>query len=345
MSISSFNTEVEEFVLKRFIEKALIFVVFDLLLVVIVPVIVDPYNVFHYNDIRNYGVEPNRNYIKTKYILDNPDKFDGFLFGSSRVGSIHVEKIKDHNIYNMIYSVGLPQEHLATLKTFLEGDVNVSVVYMGIDSLSYTIDPLPHFSDPMRCPYQKIASDPNKLFELYFSPSLVVGSIQHLKEKNVGYDVFYEYGWTYDYDIITTMDWTKAAPVIGNDDRLGETLQEIQEIKDLCDEKSIELVIFTNPMFEVTYEASVERDYLEFLNRLAKITNYYNFSGLNDVTVNTDNYIDTSHYNAYVGDMMIDAIINDSVDEGLYNQGFGWYVTAENVNELLALPEMRGISG
>lgn len=77
---------------------------------------------------------------------------------------------------------------------------------------------------------------------------------------------------------------------------------------------------------------------MEFLERLVGITDYYNFIGVNDVTSNTDNYIDTSHYNAYVGDMIIDVISNGIVnDKKLYEQGFGWYVTSENIGDLLEI--------
>ena len=330
--------------MKKFIGKVLIFLVFNLALIVALSVIIDPFNVFHYKNIRNYGVEPNKNYIKTKYIINNPNKYNGFLFGSSRVGSVHVDKIKDRHLYNMVYSAGTPQEHLKTLRTFLDEGVSMDIVYMGVDSSSYTEDPSRHINQPLRCPYQYLAGNPIKFTELYVSISLVTESIEYLGREMHAYDVFYDYGWWFDYDVSTSYDWSQVTPLIGEVDRLEETLREIQEVKDICAERDIELIIFTNPMFEVTYEASVERDYLEFLDRLADITDYYNFSGINDITVNTENFIDNSHYNAYVGDMIIDAIVNNSVDEGLYNQGFGWYVTSENVGALLALPEMNGAS-
>ena len=37
--------------------------------------------------------EPNQHYLKVKYVLNYPDKYDSFLFGSSRVGKIDVNKI------------------------------------------------------------------------------------------------------------------------------------------------------------------------------------------------------------------------------------------------------------
>lgn len=321
--------------MKRFVGKVLFFLVICLVIAIIIPAAVDPYNVFHYNNIRNYEVEPNKNYVKTRYVIENPNKYDGFLFGSSRVGSIHVENISGYRIYNMTYSEGTPQEHLGTLRSFLNEGVNVEIVYMGIDSLSYTIDPSKHIAQPMRCPYQYLMLNPLNFIRLYASPYLAMTAIRNSGGGLAGYDVFYDYGWWCDYGRGAAIDWDNAAPVVGDANRLDETLLEIQEMKDICTENDIQLVVFTNPMFEITYEASVEQNYLEFLDRLADIIGYYNFSGINGVTVNTGNYIDTSHYNAYIGDMLIDVMCNDYIDENLYNQGFGWYVTSENVDDLL----------
>lgn len=66
--------------MKRFLRKIAPFLLFILILEIAIPMAVDPYNVFHWQKIRDNGVEPNSNYIKMQYILHNPDKFDSFLF-------------------------------------------------------------------------------------------------------------------------------------------------------------------------------------------------------------------------------------------------------------------------
>jgi hypothetical protein len=81
----------------------------------------------------------------------------------------------------------------------------------------------------------------------------------------------------------------------------------------------------------------VENGYLDFLYRLADISEYYNFSGINDVTTDNSLYLETSHYKMAVGDMIIDAIFNDQVDQQLLAQGFGYYVTKENRDALFTI--------
>ena len=51
--------------MKKFLEKLLLFLFLLALAVIPVNVYVDPYNVFHADAIRDNGVEPNKNYIKT----------------------------------------------------------------------------------------------------------------------------------------------------------------------------------------------------------------------------------------------------------------------------------------
>jgi len=60
----------------------------------------------------------NQHMFNPERIFRNPDKFDSFLFGSSRTGVIDVAKISAGRFYNMSYSLGLPEQHLAILKAF-----------------------------------------------------------------------------------------------------------------------------------------------------------------------------------------------------------------------------------
>ena len=109
--------------MKKFLRKIAPFVLFILILELAIHMAVDPYNVFHWQEIRDNGVEPNSNYIKMQYVLHNPDKFDSFLFGSSRTGFVNVEHIPEGKWYNMSYSEGLPAEHLENLRELIANDI------------------------------------------------------------------------------------------------------------------------------------------------------------------------------------------------------------------------------
>ncbi len=330
--------------MKKFVIRALIWGAACVAFTLLFCILVDPYNVFHPLDIRDNGVEPDKNYIKMVYILDNPQKFDSYMFGSSRVSSIHTEKLEGEKCYNMTYSSAAVWEHLDNVKTMIADGVNIKKIYVGLDSMSYTMDVRGREDDPMRQSYEYALANPVKFWLDHLDTANTFKSLntslKHQSKENFQ-EIFYEYGWSMDYDL-PGMDYNIGAwsqPSIGDspdaDEQFDKVLECTKELKEICDENDIELVVFLHPMLFKAYVASKPQRYQEFMRELAQITDYYNFSGVNDVTVDYSNYTDPSHYTAQVGDILIDFFNNGTVDERLYEQGFGWHVDADNVDELI----------
>src|SRR5947209_1545442 len=84
-------------------------------------------------------IQPNLNFVKTSFILNNPDKFDSFIFGSSRIGVLKPSKIKNMNCYNMMYPQGIPKEHLENIKLFLKKKIKIKNLLIGLDELDYNV--------------------------------------------------------------------------------------------------------------------------------------------------------------------------------------------------------------
>ena len=330
--------------MKKFLRKTSIFVMYVLAVQIVFPVLVDPFNVFHFKDIRATGTEPNRNYIKMRYLLDNPGKYDGFLFGSSRVGAIHTDKITDKKIYNLTYSVGLPAEHLANLQTFRENGIIPQRVYIGVDGIPLSTHIEDHVKQAMRCPYEYLKDDSDHFFSLYFNPLDAMQSLAiPVRQEDISSIAhIYTWGHQYEYNAISTFDWDNVKyetvqPPQDYHQNISRALNDMNGLADFCRENNIGLIIFTNPMYCVTHMNAVDIGYLQFLEGLAEISDFWNFSSLNDVTLNKDNYRETSHYKAEVGDMIIDAICNGKSYPKLQAQGFGVKVTRENVKDLIAI--------
>ncbi|MBQ7578844.1 MAG: hypothetical protein IJT21_11335 [Synergistaceae bacterium] len=334
--------------MKKFLVKFSFLAAYFIIIQVILPVLIDPFNVFHAFNIRDNGVTPNQNYIKMKYILANPEKFNGFIFGSSRVTALNPEKINNGGkVYNMTYPAGLPCEHLANIKTFLANNIKPAKIYMAFDSMSYTVSYSEHITKPLNCPYEYLRENPEHFYSLYLNAAVTFQSIgkiiKHSPVKNFA-DKFYNYGYEFDYNMTSNYDWDKAVPAMGDfngEKFMDSTLKDIREIVKICRDNNIELVIFTNPMHYITYLASLERNYIYFLAELAKITDFYNFSGLNSITINNNNYLETSHYKAEIGDIIINIICNGESYPELESQGFGVKITRKNINNLLNLLESQ----
>lgn len=332
--------------MKRFIKKLLLFIIPICILSLSFSYIVDPFNIFHALNIKDNGVEPNKNYIKMAYILNNPDKFDTFVFGSSRVGNIHVNNIWEAKAYNMTYSEALPSEILANVKTLIKNNIIPKKIYVGVDNLSYTIDPKTHLS-ASNAPYELSISNPIKFYSYYLDPAVSFSSLtsiiyKHKTDDSYAYR-FYEFGWNSDYGSTSAYDFNNAYPSVGNSYRLNETLEEIKELVKLCEDNNIKLTIFTNPLYYVTYDAALKQNYLDFLKGLAKITEFCNFSGYNQITTSSSNWIDNSHYNAEVSDMVLECMCFHAYYEGLYEEGFGYFVNKDNVDEFIKMLENNKI--
>ena len=112
-------------------------------------------------------------------------------------------------------------------------------------------------------------------------------------------------------------------------------LEAMKEIASICDEKGIRLIVFSSPMFSYQLKLSAQAGYLDFLEQLAAVTPYYNFSSLNSITSDEANYLDPSHYKAHIGDMILNRIFCE--DKNVHKEDlFGEYVTQENVDDVLA---------
>lgn len=335
--------------MRKFLLKVSIFVMYALLLHIIVCVWVDPFNVFHWDNIRVNGVTPNKNYIKMKYILANPDKFDSFIFGSSRVGAIHNDKIQGEIFYNMTCPSGIPEWHLMNIKTFLKNGIYPKKIYIGIDSLSYIEVGSKLIDDPMRCPYEYFADNIFHFVKIYFDPAMINSLLDVWlgKQEGLSAEIFYKYGWDIPYKREVKFNWSNKRNLIpayglnayaDKKAAIASALEYLLETIEICRVNNIELILFTNPMHYITYMGSVkDKDYFKFLEGLAEISDFWNFSSLNDITLSNNNYLETSHYKAEVGDLMIDIMCNGKSYPELQAQGFGVKVTRENVKDFIAM--------
>lgn len=324
------------------VKKCILF--FLIICIIFIPagVIIDPYNVYHWSSLRNNGVEPNKNYVKMKNVITNPEDHDSFLFGSSRVGFMNVERMNDGNYYDMMASEGVPAEHLRALKAMVKRGIIPKNVIIGVDDISYFVDPALHDEVLFRKWYPWDGKPTEKLgfYIKYLDTITLVDSLDVIMDHVVADE---EYSnrllttGTENLDIAPEFNPDNAKPYwAGYYMPRPEVFDELREIVALCDEYNINLRVFTNPVYGYTYMQDIENGYLDFLEELASITPYYNFSGFNDVTLDNKYYYENSHFCTLVGDSMIDIMFYGENNERLLSQGYGVYVTEDNVDELIA---------
>ncbi|MDR1326089.1 MAG: hypothetical protein LBK00_08660 [Treponema sp.] len=335
--------------MKKFIQKVLVLLACYIPVAFVLPVLYDPFNVFHYQNVRDTGAI-NSNYVKMRYILDNPDTFDAFMLGSSKVSTLDVTRITGLRCYNMTRPWGTPQEYADNLRVLVDNGVIPKTVFLGIDTASGWLDPSINERQLGSKPYPSGSAPKDArhaaFLASYCNPmvySLLLTTLRHKAKDGEAYRrQFYENGGKartekpehYRWDNLAFQLQARFAqhPI---ENRIDEGLNDIKTIVALCQQYDIRLIIFTSPLHEAEFRLFVEHGYLDFLRTLADISDYYNFAGINDISINNANFDDVFHHNIETGDLVLDAIVNGSVEPRLLSQGFGVLVTKENVDNVL----------
>lgn len=308
----------------------------------------DPYGIYR-TDFREQKIEPNQRFIKIRYLLNNPGKYDSFMFGSSRVGNIPSESIPDGKYYNMTISQGIPSEHLYNLKLLLDNNVKVKTVMLGLEDFSYKLEPRSENGELITELYSESAIENLKYYIKYtfkMPDRNVLEPYIHPKDEEfpVFYDIYNsgrpihteidEYINTHKDEHIK--DKKFKTPSVHNTNFMDQTLKDIQEFVDLCNKNSIKCIVFINPTYKTTYTANNPVQFMEFKKRLAGITDFYDFSGINSVTGDPFNYYETSHFRVFIGEKML-ARMFDNYNKVPVPEDFGVLVTKKNIEQHLKM--------
>ncbi len=283
---------------------------------------VDPYGVIK-GDMDAQITEPNEHYLKMKYILDYPDKYDSFLFGSSRVGKIDVNKIShSDNWYNFAYSEAVPSEIANDLQILLDNNVTIKKVIVGVDELSYLIPEEVHENHSLAKPYMNKLNP--FLSYLFLKPSIPL--LKQMLSADTSqfytpgtYNIIYKTG---NFSPNKKDEFIEKNPKIHArnpafespywkpyfEEDINGTIKDIEKIKQICLENGIESIFFINPMYKVTYVNAVSYNFFNFLEELSTVTWFYDFSGLNQTTTNEFNFYESSHYRPFIGDKIINSM-------------------------------------
>ena len=287
----------------------------------------DTFNVFHWKNIRFTSAEPNKNFVKTQFIVHNPKKFNAFIFGSSRVGWLPKEGLPDNYEnetlcwYNMTSSVATPNDHFMTIKTLKKNKVSVKVIVLGFDEISMYRSPDVQKIDLGRAPFQ-LYKNKTEFYLPYLAIKTDLSIIKQIDEYNtenhaLEKNVFYNYGWlggkTSDFSLTENPDLTHYE-WIHNGYSYQESHEDIYRIVRFCRENNIKLFLFTSPLWQITYKNAVDDGYFDFLRLVAKNCEFYNFSSLNNYTKDPRYYFEWSHYRPALG-LLVEKMLFGTEDE------------------------------
>jgi len=100
-----------------------------------------------------------------------------------------------------------------------------------------------------------------------------------------------------------------------------EQFKNLQKIKTLCDERGIDLKIFINPIHislqNLIHSLRYENKILEFRTRLAKISNFTDFTLPNKITQDDSYFWDAAHYKTKMSPLIYDKLFLNKGDFGV----------------------------
>jgi hypothetical protein len=307
-----------------------LFILGSLLIFLLLPLFnysIDRWRVLH-NDYAKYykGFEPNKSYLKTKYLLSNIDNYDTLLMGSSRTGNID-SKLLSNKTYNMTYSYGIIGTHLKNLKILIKDNTNIKNIWIGINDYVIWKNPNDFETDFLRKPYGKNIIENIKVYKYYLfrKPTSIDTNIFRGKYKLTSSNQILDPSdmkerRDSEAEIFNRKNYKqlfkkKKPTLLGYKDnkyRIQEAIKEIQEIKKLCKKYNIKLTLFMYPQSYITYQEYNQSKIQEFKRELSKISNFHDFYRLDEIALNELYWFDTSHFVPSIGDYIIDNIISNT---------------------------------
>ncbi len=324
--------------------------------ILLLNLLVDPFGLFL--DVYkwdSYNFTQNPRTAKINYIDKNKDKFDSYIVGSSGCGSIKVDTINKYSgdtYYNSFYYGSDLMDTYNTIK-YLSETANVKNVLLGINyntAMFFDVG-----DDEINQRMAAKVSDKN-LFNFYTSylfanPRYAVEKIKNKKEDSFfqkAFDVFISETGNYDKNLRDTENISnyndyldkptynvfKVYPKANKDLTEIENFSKyIKRIKDLCDEKGINLQTVVFPIYWEDFD-NYKLDELEkFYRSLGSITDFWDFSK-STISADARYFYDSTHFRNSVGDMMLAKIYNDK--DVYMPEDFGYHVNQKNIDDFVS---------
>jgi len=291
--------------------------------------VVDPFSVFQTNFFKRSG-QINERYVKIEFLEKHHNKFNAYIFGSSRIGVVKPEVIEQYlpnsKFYNFTLSSGNLHDYMVHLKYFIKRKYEIKTLYMqididdmnyyGQDESDYLCKLHPYVTNEFR-----IAGKMKYLFGFFPLNVRKKISVNFQKDSPKKFDVSIGIWSLPDNEKQLEKNPKKYVENEGSFHfknrrvlryiREKEAMKALQIIVDLCQKNKIKLYVFTSAHNQNKMDTFVLEDYKKYLRDISEITSFYDFSGYNSVTMNNANYYEMSHYRPRVGSLMAARIFDD----------------------------------
>jgi len=336
---------------KKWLQLFSLFVLINFSLLLTFNYLIDPFNIFHSKFLK-HQFQMNERFVKVEFLEKNHHKFNGYLFGSSRIGTTLPSSVEQYipnsKLYNFTLSSANLYDYLIHLKYFIKRQYPMNTLYLQVD-----IDNMMYYgqndSDYLSKAHPYTLNESLPLYYLKY----LSGFFPFNSQGKIAQNLNYEEGVNYHLNKGTWSEETKEIELLTNCHNYVESVEEfhakynpalkyikvkenisaLKEIVSLCQKNQIQLYLFITPHNQNMMDIFYKNDYLNYLKDIANITNFHDFSGYNSITTNNCNYYETSHYRPHIGKLIAGRIFKDT--NLSIPKDFGVWVTKENIDEHL----------
>ena len=284
----------------------------------------DTYSTFHPKRVKFY-TEPNNRVSKIEYILENKDKYDSFIFGSSRVSAYNPSNIKNGTYYNMTVSEGIPHEYLLNIRLLLNSGIKIKNLIIALDEFSYKVSFEQHQKQGLT-KLHYLSTNTNKV--VYFVDNFLRFPLgedrRHILKKIKRSNEFFITDISTQKQNYLNRKLSEKALNLNtpthlnssvfdkhlsyNGFFLNSTIDDIKKIKNICNQSKINCLFFINPIHKTNYQHLDQINFNNFKKELSYITDYYDFSKPHYINNSNQFWYETSHFTLEVGDLILDKI-------------------------------------
>lgn len=323
---------------KIYLLLSIVITLFLFVLGIVIRYIIDPVGINNKVDLGLYK-DVALAYRVQKFVELNEIKPNTLIFGGSRIHYINpldVEKYTHDKVYNLGLSYSTLEEQYYFLKYSIE-HFEIKNVIIGLNLYPFSEKLENNSSD-----FDKDLLEDGFTFSKQMKHYLGLPLLKYLKYayENNYTEPFYKNGAITAYHqqiVLQNHTWKDRQrnslegyrKKYTNYLEWGDSgLNHFKEMVKLCKDNNINLKVFTTSVhasqLQLLKDLNKMDIFYKWKEELAKITPYYDFMTENSITINDDNYIDSSHLKQELGYLYFAKIFEDSSVE--VPNDFGIYV-------------------
>lgn len=314
-------------------------------------VLVDPFGVFGdpLFDWYAYDMTMNPRVAKIPYLEKHHKDYDSYIVGCSKTSSFSVDTLNRYTgdrFYSMTMYGGDMYDNEKTVEYLVKNyhPKNI-VVNMGLEeTATYDTE-----SDGLKQNlHAKVDGSSQLMFYgkyLFLNPQYAVDKLNAYKDKGYlpgEHDIFIPEKGVYDKRVRDVAhigeqenyeaEHPELWELYGNDTHMkamDQCLNSVKRMKELCDREGVNFTVIMSPLYHKELAAYDKGELTEFWIRLARITDFWDFTGFHSVSHDSRYFYDAYHFRNSVGDMALARMFGDN--EVYIPENFGTLVTEDNV--------------